>query len=247
MQNTLQRLSELEGNIHWRQRAPAGQAAYTIELGTIPILISAPHAAHHVRNSVSKFEEEYTAAIAQYLAQELGCYAIYLRYASPTDPNWDAESTYKKAIADLVGTHAIKVVLDLHGMVNRHRIGVALGTINGRSFPTDTAMLLTPFAQAGFIETDLTTLNTTADSDWRRVILNHPRFTGGTKGNTITRFVSEDLGALAVQIELASAIRIVYRAPTAGWNFHYWGDPAGIRLTLQALTALVKTLHTSLE
>jgi hypothetical protein len=54
---------------------------YKFKKGKIPILISAPHGARHLRNGKWKEEDEYTASIAIKLADLTGAHAIYVKNA----------------------------------------------------------------------------------------------------------------------------------------------------------------------
>jgi len=127
----LERLSVLDQLFRYRTAAPDGEAWFKITRGNNPVLISAPHACMHVRDGVSKMQEEYTGAIALYLAELCDCHAIFTRYKAFEDPNWQSNSDYKQAIEALVSDCDIKFCIDLHGMRNIYHMGVALGTING--------------------------------------------------------------------------------------------------------------------
>jgi len=71
-------------------------------------------------------------------------------------------------------------------------------------------------------------------------VTDHPRFTGGLVNQTVTRFASEKLGLQAVQIELASIVRVVYSQANDEWPYEYRGDPAAISSTIKALESLVR-------
>lgn len=237
----LAQLQSLETAVAY-DRLPEQGAPFRVEVGSVPVLLSAPHAAIHVRDGIEKTEEEYTAAFARYLAKRLDCFAIFATHRSAEDPNWDAQSAYKTRLADLIAAHAIGLVVDVHGMTNRHNIGVAIGTMHGQSIGVDSAELLAPFLSNHFQHIPLSQLDHLTDPSWRRVVLNHPKFTGGLKSHTVTRFASQTLGVPALQIELASAARIVHRSPNRGWPYHYQGDPVGIQHAVAALTELITTL-----
>jgi hypothetical protein len=73
--------------------------------------------------------------------------------------------------------------------------------------------------------------------------VNHPRYTGGLSRPTITRFVVEELGLPAVQIELNAWIRILKRLPNStnanrnrAPNFE--GDTARFLRVMDALVAI---------
>ena len=134
--------------------------------------------------------------------------------------------------------HNIAFVIDLHGMTNRHRMGVAVGTMHGRACDADT--ILEPFLQAGFTPAMLPELTSSGPSDWQRLVVDHPRFTGGIRNHTVTRYACESLGVRAVQIELSSAARIVISPATADWPREYSGDLLAIYAAFSALVSLIK-------
>ena len=110
--------------------------------GRFPLLISAPHATAHSRRGKIKGEEEYTAAFAQLLTQETGAHALFTKYRSAGDPELGCSSTLQgTAQTACAAAHDIRFVIDLHGMSNRHKFGIAVGTINGRSCPNREALI----------------------------------------------------------------------------------------------------------
>ncbi len=205
--------------------------------GDLPVLLSAAHSCAHKRSGMMKMEEEFTAAIACYLADQLGCSAIFLRSACDEDPNYQKNSHYKDKLGALAKRCGARFVIDLHGMINRHGMGVALGTMNDRACCG--ARVLQPFVEAGFESTLESQLSARHPQVWRRVVLNHSRFTGGLRSHTITRFAVEQLGLAAVQVELASICRVVYSAPGEDWPQAYAGLPRAISRSVDALRGLV--------
>ncbi|MEM9777902.1 MAG: hypothetical protein AAF902_25215 [Chloroflexota bacterium] len=234
------RLSALEEPIAYRKPPPVGQLPFKVTTGIRPILLSAPHSTRHSRNGKHKMEEEFTAGLARLLAEETGCHAIYNQWETADDPNWDQQAVYKKHLAKLVERQDIKLVIDLHGMTNRHKIGVALGTINGRACPDYERPLQQAFLAAGFEDIPVGELLTLTTSSWGRLVVNHPKFTGGIKSHTITRFASQTLGVQAVQVEITSSARIVHRGPHDGWPFHFYGEPNAIYATISALSQFLE-------
>lgn len=235
----LDRLTELENRVSYRTLPPAGEPSFSHLAGSRPILISAPHATRHTREQSKKMEEEFTAAFAVCLAQSTNSHALFNRWEIPEDPNWDVQSSYKNKLASIVESHQIDLVIDLHGMTNRHNLGVAIGTMNGRACPNYEDLLRHAFSQSQFHEIGLKDLDRLKKQSWQRFIFDHPRFTGGIKSHTVTRFAVEELQIEAVQIELCSAGRIVHRGPHDGWPYHFFGDRSGIQATMQALARFV--------
>lgn len=236
----LARLSVLEQSFRYRNSAPDREAWFTIMRGDVPVLISAPHACMHSREGVGKMEEEFTGALAFHLAEVCNCYAIVTRYKTSEDPNWQTNSLYKKAIKKLHAETELCFLIDLHGMTNKYHMGVAIGTINGKS--CSAASVLPHFINAGFQLTAADCLTPNADTAWRRVVVDHSKFTGGVVNHTVNRFASAELGMSSVQIEISSQARVVKSAATDDWPCEYRGNPEAIIATVTALENLVASV-----
>lgn len=239
-QQTLERLSALEQSFCYRGSAPDPDVWFTIVRGDAPVLISAPHACMHERSGVSKMEEEYTGALAYYLAGVCNCHAIATCYKTCEDPNWQTNSLYKNAVRKLQAETELRFLIDLHGMTNRYHMGVAIGTINGKSCSAE--FVLPHFVNAGFQHAASDSLVPDADAAWRRVVVDYPGFTGGVVNHTVTRFAAVELGVPSVQIELSSQARVVESAATEDWPYEYRGSPDAISATVTALQNLVASV-----
>lgn len=257
MEPLLQQLQQFDRQFSYRQPPPTGYSWFAKVPGNLPVLVSAPHACMHKRGGDYKQPEEYTGAIALYLANVCDCHAIVTRYQTDEDPNWHKDSTYKDAIADMAENNAINFVVDLHGMTNRYHMGVAVGTIDGNA--CDPSLVVPHFNSAGFnpvIADKLpdkyegpptrVTQMTMHDDDtaWRNLVVDHPRFTGGLVNQTVTRYVSETLALAAVQIELASIVRVVHSPANDEWPYEYRGDKKAIECTVHALQNLINDVGT---
>lgn len=234
---TMEKLTALDRLFDYRARASDGCAWFKIVRGRVPVLVSAPHACMHQREGVVKLQEEYTGALAVYLAEQCGCHAIATQFKTDEDPNWQAQSDYKNAISQLASDTEIRLLIDLHGMTNRYHMGVALGTIHGKS--CDVNDVLPHFIQAGFQETAAADLTPDHKNAWRRIVVDHPKFSGGVVNHTVTRFAAHDLAIASVQVELSSEARVVKSAATDDWPFEYRGNPEAILATVSALESLV--------
>ena len=98
--------------------------------GKIPILISAPHGARHLRNGSWKEEDEYTSSIAIKLAELTGAHVIYVKNRTTEDPNHDKVAGYKYAIKKVVKDYGIKFLADLHGADKDRDFKVCVGIIS---------------------------------------------------------------------------------------------------------------------
>ena len=203
------RLVMLESAVYPSQPPPANEPAFKHISGPLPILISAPHSTAHWRNGRLKKEEGFTAAISHYIALATGAHALYTHYQSEKDPNWHKAAPYKSALAHILNQQRIKFVLDLHGMSNRYKVGLVLGTINGRSCPQHEQSIIQTLQTHGFCQVSLAHARKLEQLQWQQFIVNHPRFTGGVISHTVTRFVSQEVGIPAAQLELCTLLRVV--------------------------------------
>lgn len=107
-----------------------GAPPFTFVGGSIPTMVSAPHAVTHWRNGAIKASEDYTGSIALELARITGAHAVVSTRFDEADPNWDPldHSAYKQALVAYVKEHGITLLLDIHGMVTASPDILALGT-----------------------------------------------------------------------------------------------------------------------
>lgn len=240
----LKRLRSLEQVVNYREPPPQGEPPFAYEPGKLPVLISAPHGAAHMRNGQIKREDGYTTGFARLVAAETGAHVLYATHLNALDPNWYERTPYKDWVQQIIERHQIRFVLDLHGMRDKYKIGLALGTMNGRSCPEHEPLITQTLQAQGF--TPITQKEATAAPRlrWNTVVLNHKRFTGGLANHTVTRFVAETMRVPAVQVELCSAIRIVEQEPhdLLPVPVSYYGNPAAIEQGVRGLTAVVRSV-----
>ena len=238
----LARLKLLDSQFRYQTKARDDADRFLCVTGSLPVLVSAPHACMHSRNGEGKMQEEYTGAIALYLAEVCQCSAVVTRYRIDEDPNWDQVSDYKARVQFLVEQNNIQFLIDLHGMTNRYNMGVAIGTIKERACSSE--MIVPHFTDAGFIINDAdATKGLSSDGSpsdwWRSLVVDHTKFTGGLVNHTVTRFASQQLNIPSVQIELASEVRVVESEATQDWPQSYVGHPPAIEAVVNALQSLV--------
>jgi hypothetical protein len=238
MNPTLAALCDAERRIvAYDQAAPPGESAVAVLRGTLPLILSAPHSTRHWRDGDWKQEEEYTAALGCLLHQATGAHFIYGRYLLNPDPHADDDhGSFKHALDDLFRATPIKLVIDLHGARGDRDFAVAFGTIHGETFADHQARLLSSFTQYGF--------SVDPDSSLDRLVINPPRYTGGVRQPTITRYVWRQHHTPAVQIELSAWVRVVQRLPSAsnarnGTAPHFRGDGARILRVFEALREFI--------
>jgi len=235
---------DLETAVTPKQSPAKGQPAFIHEPGRWPILLSAPHGTAHRRNGRIKSEEGFTSALARLIAAETDSHVLYTHYLSHRDPNHDPEAPYKMALRQIVQRHDIRFVLDIHGMSDRHRFGLALGTMNGRSCPHHEPLILQILQTRGFRQSTKTEVRQFERLRWDHFVLNHSRFTGGVINHTVTKFAVEELGVAAAQIELCSSLRAAQSVMIDG-QVVFTGDKQGVETAVQTLIILVHRLADS--
>ena len=131
------------------------------------------------------------------------------RYVCHAPLQHDGDSPYKSRLADIEVGERIGFVLDVHGMDDRHGYGIALGTMEGRSCRQQEREIEKLLQSEGYRRLPRQYKpghgNPTFLAD--AYVNNPPPFTGGTVFQTVTRFVFQDLGVAAAQLELAVALR----------------------------------------
>ena len=189
----------IAGDYRGQDNAPK----FEIVTGAIPVMVSAPHAITHWREGRIKPSDDYTGSIALALADLTGAHAIVATHFSHADPNWDAfeNSDYKQALARYIREHGIGLLLDIHGMVAASPNLVALGTAGGetcRAWPE-----VEPMAFHALYEG----LENARERYGKGVALNPARH--GARGrDTVARSISRECGIAALQIELATQVRV---------------------------------------
>lgn len=239
MTSILEGLVRLESEISYRVPPPPGAYEFDYLPGNIPVLLSAPHAARHLRQGELKDEDEYTAAIAKLVAEFTGAHVLYATHQSGTDPNRYPGVPYKQKLMTITQAVPVGFVLDIHGAAHRRPFGLALGTMHGQSCPQQRQLILDTLADYGFAPH----LSGLASVD-----VDHAFPAAGSEQvETVTRYVWQELHIPAAQLEINAALRIVVRKADASLPKPYQGDPSYIERTVIAITAVVRALSRSLS
>jgi 3-oxoacyl-[acyl-carrier protein] reductase len=231
MSDTVQRLKELEADVSYQEPAAGVEAEWGYSSGRIPILLSAPHAAAHVRDGKPKEEDEYTAGLARLVAERSGAHVFYARRKSHEDPNWNIDAAYKKHLTDIIQQAGIGFVIDLHGAVSHTDFGVALGTVDDQSCPNEMDVIIDTFKQFG-IRPDKEGLDRLDIDD---------AFPARGAG-TITRYVFERLHIPAIQMEINAHLRIAERRRDSSKPQPFLASVGRIDNLVNCLVALVEKL-----
>jgi hypothetical protein len=176
---------------------PKQEEPFWISLGELPVLVSAPHAVRHYRQKQIKMSDQFTGAIVYLLNQLTGCHAIATTKLYGGDPNYDNPCIYKDRIAEICGRNKVKFVLDIHGATREREYDVDFGTNNGKTLLVKSRILET--LKRNCQEFGLS-----------RISYDHFTEIGS---NTITNYVSRELGIPAVQVEINKQYRVPAQNP----------------------------------
>ncbi len=161
--------------------------------GTLPILLSCPHAVKHPRWGRLKVADGFTGTLGTQLTTLSGAHGLIYSCTSTEDPNYDADGPYKRLLSTLIKERQIRFVLDLHGMARSVTLDFALGTAHGAALA----------GRADLLEVVQTTLQR---EGFQRVALDDPRF-NASNPNNIASFVSRTLRIPALQLEIHKGLR----------------------------------------
>lgn len=178
---------------------PAKESPFKYIPGTIPILISAPHAVRHVRKKEIKMSDEYTGSTACLLNKFTGCHVLTVTATYNEDPNYDSPSLYKDYLGEICRKARVALVLDLHGAARDREFAVDLGTMGGHS------TLQIPWLPDLLEEC----LRTQGISPVSRDVF------PARKQDTVTKFAAVELNLPAVQLEINKAYRVPRQNPHA--------------------------------
>ena len=175
------------------------EAYFDFKEGKIPILISAPHGAKHLRDGKWKEEDEYTASIAIKLGEITGAHVIYVKNKTREDSNHLKRTKYKERIKEVIEKHGIKFLMDLHGVGQNKAFKISVGIRHD-----DREACSCPTFK-GIIENVLKEFQESP-------IFNRKNFKAKGRG-TVTSFAREQCGIESAQFEINAAYRIVKRKP----------------------------------
>ena len=190
--------------------------------GSVPIVISAPHAVKHYRNQQPKSEDIRTGALARQLAQLTGAHAIIsARTTQEDDPNWNQAGLYKSKLAELVQVCGARFVLDIHGMSDNHGRDVIIGTAEGKNLcgkPFLAEVLLHSLQQHGLSHSGIDELRYKAAS-----------------AHMISSYISREYCIPTMQLEIARKFRNIRE------------QPANYEMLLRALLAAISSMLVAIK
>jgi len=105
---------------------PRARAVRSVRCGARPLLFTAPHAVRHLRRGVLKKADIRTGGLAEVLAQSTGGSALTSLGRLAVDPNFDHGVTpFRTRLLAVLKPG--QLVVDLHGMDDRHGVDVVIG------------------------------------------------------------------------------------------------------------------------
>jgi hypothetical protein len=114
--------------------APTGETWFNVLEGSVPIIVTAPHATRPFREGKYRFSDGAgTAAVAILLHKLDGVTAIYTTYESPSDPNYYDDNDFKATLLKEIEKNHPVLLLDIHGSSGFRPYDVDMGTMNNHS------------------------------------------------------------------------------------------------------------------
>ncbi|MCR5155241.1 MAG: hypothetical protein K6C96_00990 [Butyrivibrio sp.] len=205
-------VKELEAPFLTNEYDGEGEASFAIEEGSIPVMISAPHAVNHFRNGKVKFADRYTGGIARFLHKLTGCHVIYACKSTGCDPNYDEPGTneYQDILKEYLEKHDVKLLIDIHGASKEREYAAEMGTAPcqdpkpGIVYEEDPSLHEYKFA-ANIIKCLLESGIRNCETDKKEICKNKIFDAGGQ--NTVTKFISENTDTSCVQLEINGTYR----------------------------------------
>lgn len=217
------RTIEFEGIQYSRESADY----FGIIEGRIPVLLSAPHGARHLRDGTWKGEDEYTSSLAIKLGELTGAHVIFVKNQTREDSNYILNTRYKDAIRKLVDERGIKFLADIHGADIGRDYKINIGIIDEE----DMGKCSCPRCKS-IIEETL--------RNFQYPLFNLDAFTAELPG-TVTSFARHICGVEAAQFEINAQYRIVDRKPDSTRAIA--GDEPVLRAKEERVLELVQCLE----
>jgi len=202
--------------------------------GSIPVLLSAPHGARHLRDGRWKGEDEYTASLAIKLGALTGAWVIFVKNKTEEDSNYLPSTRYKDAIGELVAEQGIGFLADIHGADISRDYKMSVGIIDEK----DMGKCSCPRCKAVIEE---------AIRSFQYPLFNLDAFTAGSP-ETVTSFARHACGIEAAQFEINARYRIVERKPDStravhGDEPHFKAEEADVLALVECLKKMVLSIN----
>ena len=202
--------------------------------GSIPILLSAPHGAKHLRDGRWKGEDEYTSSLAIKLGELTGASVIFVKNKTVEDANYILDTRYKDAIRELVAKRGIMFLADIHGADIWRDYKINIGIIDEEDMGKCSCPRCKPVIEE-------------AVQSFQYPLFNLDAFTAGSPA-TVTSFARHVCGIEAAQFEINARYRIVERKPDStravhGDNPNFKAEEADVLALIQCLEEMVLTIN----
>jgi len=171
--------------------AEDGEEAIYIK-GSVPLLITAPHATAHVRMNKLKRQEFYTGTLGVLLHSLTGCHVLYANCQSVSDPNYYDESPFKTRLAEAVREQDIRLLIDIHGTGAERKRDIFPGVGESNEFLLGNERYLEQFENA---------------ADACGIKIGGLDVFPAARQMTVTKFAARSLGIPAVQLEINRSLR----------------------------------------
>ncbi|MBX9685989.1 MAG: nucleoside 2-deoxyribosyltransferase [Candidatus Obscuribacterales bacterium] len=110
---------------HYEEYPPAGEQDFQFFGGELPILVLAPHASTYFRDGEFLEPDFFTGAMASSLHRSTRCHSAVSTYCSPADPCFYTQTPLVRAVADIVKSGQVGLVLIVLGL-NWHEASAVL-------------------------------------------------------------------------------------------------------------------------
>lgn len=203
---------------------------FEVIAGDIPVLLSAPHGARHLRQGTWKGEDEYTAALAIKLGELTGASVIFVKNKTEEDSNRLRHTRYKDAIRQLVHERGIGFLADIHGADIKRNYKVSVGIIDAKAMERCSCPRCKPIIEESF-------------RSFQSPPFHLDTFTAASP-ETVTSFARHCCGIEAAQFEINARYRIVERKPDSmralrGDEPHFRAEETDVLGLVQCLKEMV--------
>ncbi len=187
---------------------------FFIKKGTIPIMISAPHAVNHKREGRMKDADLFTGSISLYLQELTNCHLICATNLTHSDPNYSPEdySSYKKELRKYIEANDIKLLIDFHGCDKYKECSVELGTIDNDLSSLNNYIFIKDLFVCTF---ELFLKN----HEKNKVFINQ-QFKASNE-NTITNYIHRLCNIPTIQIEVNNLLRNLYEKDNEEGTYNF--------------------------
>ena len=170
-----------------------GDDNFLVKLGSLPVILSAPHAVSQKREGIIKPADLKTGGIVEFISEEINCFGITRTCNLGDDPNFYNDGVslkYKQEILRLINKYQIKLLLDIHGCSNKHGFDIEIGTNDFKNVKVRECVFI--------VEKYLATIG----------IVSVDRVFKSAKEATVSSYVHAKSGISCIQIEISNEIRM---------------------------------------